>query len=174
MIKNIFIWFLNIAVVMGWLFTTMAQAQEGYAVPQWQGSSMQYETVVVEESPEDRLMALHAIAQALTVRDQVSWNNTETGNSGYATVHAASGRCVTLQNVMFMQGELSQNQTFNACRGGGNDNTWIIDNSWMISSITRQRHGDCMTRHMNARIDRGRMYSDNAVCRTNNTWTVEG
>lgn len=164
---------ITISIAFIWISEGFAQ---DYAVPQWSGSSNNYETVVVDESPQDRLMALHAIAMSLTVQQQVSWTNTETGNHGYATIDSRNGRCVQFRNVMFMQGQLSQNQTFNACRGGGNDNTWIIDRSWMVSSVTRHRHGDCMTRYMNARIDRGRMYSENAVCRNTqtNTWNVEG
>ena len=174
-VYNIFIGTMIGAIILLWIWTASAFAQ-GYDVPQWRGSSMQYETVVVDESPEDRLMALHAIAMTLTVKEQVSWNNTETGNHGYATINSRSGRCVVFRNVMFMQGQLSQNQTFTACRGGGNDNTWIIDESWMISSVTRNHQGNCMTRYMNARIDRGRMYSDNAVCHNTqtNSWNVEG
>lgn len=162
---------LRIAALIA-LFASPLGAQT--TVPQWQGSYSPPEVTVVDESPTDRLMALHAIALSLTNQEMVTWNNSETGNSGHVTIGNRSGRCVDFTNVMIMQGVPTQDETFNACRGGGNDNTWIIDQEWMISSVTRQRTGNCMTRHMNARIDRGRMYSDNAVCRFNNTWNVEG
>lgn len=172
---NLIVWVAISVIVMIWFMVATAHAQD-YAVPQWSGSSNNYETVVVDESPQDRLMALHAIAMSLSVQQQVTWTNHTTGNNGYATVVSRTGQCVQFRNVMFMQGQLSQNQMFTACRGGGNDNTWIVDRSWMISSITRQHNGQCMTRHMNARIDRGRMYSDNRVCRNSqtNNWNVEG
>lgn len=117
--------------------------------------------------------AVHAIAMTLVHDQPVTWSMGE--YSGTAYTGSGLGKCKFL-NVDVNSVNGFRQKSFNACRGGGTDNTWIIDNLWTVSSVTRRTYGNCQTRYVFARLNNGRMYSELNVCfnNTQNTWSIEG
>lgn len=130
----------------------------------------------VELTPLDRRSALHAMAIALTEQGNARWTNPFNGISGHVGInHRISNKCVTFTSLILEHDQVIWQETLQACRGGGNANTWIINNRWIINSVERAYHGACRTRFMDARLERGRVSSERIVCwdRHNQTWNVE-
>lgn len=130
----------------------------------------------IELTPQDRRSALHAIAIALAEQSNAQWSNPFSGMSGHIGInYRINSRCVTFTNLILQHDRVVWQETLQACRGGGNSNTWIINNRWHISSVERAYHGACRTRFMDARLERGREYSERIVCwdRYNLIWNVE-
>lgn len=123
-------------------------------------------TSVVAEN-DDQMLGFHAIAMALTMQDTVSWR------AGTVTIINNGGRCVDFENTITINGT-THREVMNACKGGGNDNTWIINKQWIVSSVDRSHGGDCRTRFATIRLSRTRIRSEAVVCQNSHdsSWVI--
>lgn len=130
-----------------------------------------------EDTDRDRLAVLHAMSMALNVMENVGWVNRNSGHEGMVYIeHNYQRGCMTLTEVLIRHGVQRRTSTMVACRGGGNSNTWIIDNLWHLNSTTQALNGWCQTRFVDARLSVGPAQSVANVCfyPQYQLWIVEG
>lgn len=134
-------------------------------------------------SPSDTQLALQVISIALTMGDtgvSYTWESESTGDYGrvdlYGQIDGLSEGCVGYSQTVFVQGK-DYEEFFTACAGGGNSNTWIVNNKWIVNSVDRNRFDNgCRVRFSDVRLDRDRVESTLMVCFIPgvNMWKVRG
>ena len=119
----------------------------------------------------DAHMALQTISIALTMNQpgqKYVWESYQTGNYGridiYGEIDGVPRGCTGFEQVTFKDGQV-YHEWFTACPGGGNVNTWIVNNRWIVNSLDRERRDDgCRVRFSDVRLDRERLESTAVVC----------
>lgn len=120
-------------------------------------------SAVAQESAKDRMMALHAIGVALDTHQTTIWINPQTRSGGKAEVVGRdSNGCDVVRNVLLI-GDTKSEENFSACRGGG-VGTWIVDQSWVLSTIVMASRNACHDRLMDARLQHGRAQASATIC----------
>jgi hypothetical protein len=131
----------------------------------------------------DQHLALQNLAVALTMNQpgqKYVWESYQSGNYGridiYAEIDGVSRGCTGYMQTSFMNGQVHE-EWFTACPGGGNVNTWIVNNRWIVNSVDRARFDDgCRVRFADVRLDRDRLESTALVCYIPGVdmWKTEG
>ena len=130
---------------------------------------------------QDQANALHTLANALSrnkLKLRYLWTNSLSGNRGevrlIGTIRQGRFRgCRGFENQVIIRGVVHREYSA-ACRGGGNSNTWIINKRWVISSITRSKHGRCRVRFLDTKIEVGRVQNIATLCFTDGAWNTGG